>query len=129
MNFLNTTFYFFTSRYHLKTTIIYPRTYLQSRWMLINTSYILLAIPVISENSILFSLALRIRRICSTTERFQQRTNEQLELLCRRGHKRQYVQSQINKALQTLRRDTLYYKSKTLNTDRPVFVTTYIPSL
>ena len=81
------------------------------------------------KKSIPFSLALRIRRICSTTEKFQQRTNELLEFLCKRGHRRQYVQSQINKAFQIPRRDTLFYKSKTRNTDRPVFVTTYNPSL
>ena len=40
-----------------------------------------------------------------------------------------YVQSQINKAFQIPRRDTLFHKSKTRNTDRPVFVTTYNPSL
>ena len=75
-----------------------------------------------------FSLALRIRRICSTDEKFKQRTSELLEFLCKRGHKRQYVQAQINKAFQIPRRDTLYYHSKK-NTDRPVFVTTYNPSL
>ena len=81
------------------------------------------------EKSIPFSLTLRIHRICSTTERFRQRTNKLLEFLCKRGHKRQFVQSQINEALQTPRCDTLYFKSKTRNTDRPVFVTTYNPSL
>ena len=81
------------------------------------------------KKSIPFSLALRIRRICSTTEKFQQRTNELLEFLCKRGHRRQYVQSQISKAFQIPRHDTLFYKSKTRNTDRPVFVTTYNPSL
>ena len=39
------------------------------------------------------------------------------------------MQSQINKAFQIPRRDTLFYKSKTRNTDRPVFVTTNNPSL
>ena len=39
------------------------------------------------------------------------------------------MQSQINKTFQISRRDTFYYKSKTRNTDRPVFVTTYNPSL
>ena len=81
------------------------------------------------RKSIPFNPALRIRRICSSTEKFQQRTNELLEFLCKRGHGRQYVQSQINKAFQIPRRDTLFYKSKTRNTDRPVFVTTYNPSL
>ena len=81
------------------------------------------------KKSIPFSLALRIRRICSTTEKFQERTNELLEFLCKRVHRRQYVQSQINKAFQIPRLDTLFYKSKTRNTDRPVFVTTYNSSL
>ena len=39
------------------------------------------------------------------------------------------MQSQINKAFQIPCRDTRFYKSKTRNTDRPVFVTTYNPSL
>ena len=69
-----------------------------------------------------------MRRICSTAEKFKQRTSELLEFLCKRGHKRQYVQAQINKAFQIPRHDTLYYHSKK-NTDRPVFVTTYNPSL
>ena len=64
-----------------------------------------------------FNLALRIRCICSTTEKFKQRTNELLEFLCKHGHRRQYVQSQINKAFQIRCRDTLFYKSKTRNTD------------
>ena len=63
------------------------------------------------------------------TEKFQQRTNEILKFLCKHGHGGQYVQSQINKAFQIPRRYTLFYKSKTRNTDRPVFVTTYNPSL
>ena len=45
------------------------------------------------KKSIPFSLALRIRRICSTAEKFKQRTSELLEFLCKRGHKRQYVQA------------------------------------
>ena len=85
--------------------------------------------PSHTKKSIPFSLALLVRRICSTTEKFKQRTNELLEFLCKRGHRRQYVQSQINKALQISRRDTFFYKSKTRNTDRPVFVTTYNPGL
>ena len=52
-----------------------------------------------------FFLALRIRRISSSAEKFQQPTSELLEFLCERGHKRQYVQAQINKAFQISRRD------------------------
>ena len=64
------------------------------------------------KKSILFSLALRIRRICSTTEKFKQRTNALLEFLCKHGHRRQYVQSQINKAFHIPRRDTLFLQIK-----------------
>ena len=78
------------------------------------------------KKSIPFSLALRIRRICSTAEKFKQKTSELLEFLCKQGHKQQYVQAQINKAFQIPRRDTLYYHSKK-NTDRPVFVPPIIP--
>ena len=64
------------------------------------------------KKSIPLSLALRISRICSSTEKFQQRTNELLEFLCKRGHRRHYVQSQINKAFQIPRRDTLFLQIK-----------------
>ena len=50
------------------------------------------------KKSIPYSLALRIRRICSTDDNFKQRTNELLEFLCQRGHKRDYIKTQINKA-------------------------------
>ena len=80
------------------------------------------------KKTIPFSLALRIRQIRSTAKKFKQRTIELLELFCKRGHKRQYVQARINKAFQIPRHNTLYYHSKK-NTDRPVFVTTYNPSL
>ena len=64
------------------------------------------------KKSLPFSLALRIRHICSTTKKFKQRTNELLEFLCKRGHRRQYVQSQINKAFQIPRCDTLFTNQK-----------------
>ena len=63
------------------------------------------------KKSIPFSLALRIRRICSTTEKFQQRTNELLEFLCKRGHRRQYVQSQMNKVSKS-RAVTLFFTNQ-----------------
>ena len=82
------------------------------------------------KKSIHFSLALCICCICSTAEKFKQRTSELLEFLCKRGYKQQYVQAQINKAFQIPHCDTLYYHSKKKkNTDRPVFVATYNPSL
>ena len=76
-----------------------------------------------------FSLTLRICRICSTTEKFQQRTNELLEILCKRRHRRQYAQSQVQKTFQIPRHDTLFTPQKQKITDRAIFLTTYNPSL
>ena len=126
MNFLNPTFHFLTSRYRLNTisTDLFVKSTDTHQYLLhtpCHPSYIKKPIP--------FSLALRICHICSNTEKFQQRTNELLEFLCKRGHRRQYVQSKINKDFQIPRGDTLFYKSKTKNTHRHVFVTTYNPCL
>ena len=52
-----------------------------------------------------------------------------MEFLCQRGHKRDYVKTQINKALYNVpRKNTPYYQHKKSN-NRTVFVTTYNPSL
>ena len=69
------------------------------------------------RKSIPFSLALRIRRICSTTEKFQRRTSKLFAFLCNRRHKGQYVQAQISKASKIPHRDTLYCQSKKILTD------------
>ena len=62
------------------------------------------------KKSIPYSLiALRIHRICSTDDNFKQRTHEFLEFLCQRGHKRDHVKTQINKAFNVLCKDILYY--------------------
>ena len=80
------------------------------------------------KKSIPYSLALRIRRICSTDDNFKQHTNELLEFLCQRSHKRDYVKTQIKKAFNVPCKNTLYYQHKKSN-NRTVFVTTYNPSL
>ena len=80
------------------------------------------------KKSIPYSLALRIRRIYFTDDNIKQRTNELLEFLCQRGHKRGYVKTQINRAFNVPRKNTLYYQHKNSN-NRTVFVTTYNPSL
>ena len=80
------------------------------------------------KKSIPCNLALRIRHICSTDDNFKQRTNELLEFLCQRGHKRDYLKTKINKACNVPSKNTLYYQHKKSN-NRTVFVTTYNPSL
>ena len=84
--------------------------------------------PQPHKKSIPYSLALRIRRICSTDDNFKQRTDELLEFLCQHDHKRDYVKTQINKAFNVPRKNTLCYQHKKSN-NRTVFVTTYNPSL
>ena len=77
------------------------------------------------KKSIPFSLALRIRRICPLLDHLNKEpVNYRNFCVLKRGHKRQYVQAQINKAFQIPRRDTIV----PVNTDRPVFVTIYNPS-
>ena len=61
------------------------------------------------------------------TLNFKQRTDELLGFLCQRGHKRDYVKTQINKAFSAPRK-TLYYQHKK-SSNRTVFVTTCNPSL
>ena len=51
-----------------------------------------------------------------------------MEFLCQRGHKRDYVKTQINKAFNVPRKYTLCYQHKKFN-NRTVFVTTYNPSV
>ena len=80
------------------------------------------------KKSIPYSLALRSRRICSTDDNFKQCTNELLEFFCQRGHKRDYVKTQINKAFNVPSKNTLYYQRKKSN-NRTVFVTACNPSL
>ena len=80
------------------------------------------------KRSIPYSLALRTGRICSTDDNFKQRTNELLEFLCQRGHRRDCVKTQINKAFYISRKNTLYYQHMKSN-NRTVFVTTYNQSL
>ena len=80
------------------------------------------------KRSIPYSLALRIHHICSIDDNFKQCTNELLEFLCLCGHKRDYVKTQINKAFNVPRKNTLYYQHKKSN-KRTVFVTAYNPSL
>ena len=51
-----------------------------------------------------------------------------MKFLCQRGHKRDYVKTQINKAFNVPRKNTLYYQHKKSN-NRTVFNTTYNPCL
>ena len=75
-----------------------------------------------------FSLALRLRRICSTDETFKIRTTELTTYLLKRGYKRDFVTEQIQCAADIPRIHTL--QPKQINKpERIPFITTYNPSL
>ena len=80
------------------------------------------------KNSIPYSLALRLRRICSDNTTFTNRTNELLTYLTKRGYRRKHVRNEIRKASRVTRQDSLATKQKQPNNRTP-FVVTYHPGL
>ena len=75
-----------------------------------------------------FSLALLLRRICSTEETFTTRTTELTPYLLKRGYKRDFVTKQIQRAADIPRIHTL--QPKQINKpERIPLLTTYYPSL
>ena len=84
--------------------------------------------PLHTKKAIPFSLALRLRRICSTDETFKIRTTELTTYLLKRGYKRNFVTKQIQRAADIPRTHTLQPK-KTDKPKRIPFKTTYNPSL
>ena len=52
--------------------------------------------PIHIKRAIPFSLALRLRRICSTNETFTLRTNELIDYLYKRGYNRYFLQRKNN---------------------------------
>ena len=77
-----------------------------------------------------YSLALRIRRICSTTDAFENRVKELTSHLKRRGYSLQEISTAIAKARSHKRGDLLSYRPKEESTDTATpFVMTYHPEL
>ena len=91
---------------------------------LLNTS----AHPKHTKQSIPYSLALRLRRICSNDDTFNKRTNQLLTYLTNRGYKRKHVRNEIRKASKVTRQSSLQTKQKRHNNRTP-FVVTYHPSI
>ena len=84
--------------------------------------------PLHTKNAIPFSLALRLRRICSTDETFNIRTAQLTTYLLKRGFKRNFVTKQIHRAANIPRR--LALQTKDMNKPiRVPFITTFNPSL
>ena len=84
--------------------------------------------PLHTKNAVPFSLALRLRRICSTDETFNIRTAQLTTYLLKRGYKRNFVTKQIQRAANIPRRLALQTKDVNKPTRVP-FITTFNPSL
>ena len=84
--------------------------------------------PKHTKQSIPYSLALRLRRICSEDETFKYRTRQLLEYLTKRGYKPKQTNKQIQKAAKKTRQDCLK-TTKPRTNHRTPFVVTYHQAL
>ena len=75
-----------------------------------------------------YSLALRLRRICSDSDTFESRARELTDHLCKRGYQKQEISLAIERARQQKREDLLSYRLKSELNVLP-FVLTYHPDL
>ena len=84
--------------------------------------------PLHTKKAIPFSLALRLRRICSTDATFNTRAAQLTTYLLKRGYSRNFVTKQIRRAADIPRRLTL--QTKDVNKPKRIpFITTFNPSL
>ena len=63
--------------------------------------------PIHTRRAVPFSLALRLRRICSTNETFTPRTNELIDYLHKRGYNRYFLQREIQRVNNITRTEAL----------------------
>ena len=75
-----------------------------------------------------YSLAVRLRRICSDSDTFESRARELTDHLCKRGYQKQEISLAIERARQQKREDLLSYRLKSESNVLP-FVLTYHPDL
>ena len=75
-----------------------------------------------------YSLAPRLRRICSDSDTFESRARELTDYLCKRGYQKQGISHAIERARQQKREDLLSYRPKSESNVLP-FVLTYHPDL
>ena len=81
-----------------------------------------------TKKAIPFSLALRLRRICSTDATFHTHTAQLAIYLLKRGYNRNFVNKQIRRAADITRQFTL--QTKDINKPKRIpFKTTFNPSL
>ena len=92
---------------------------------LLNTSYH----PPHTKRTIPFSLALRLRRICSTDDFFNNRCNELINFLGLRGYSRHFLKKEINRVRTIPRQETLKPQPQNNNSNWTPFIITHNPAL
>ena len=85
--------------------------------------------PKHTKTSLPYCLALRLRRICSSENLVQKRTNEMLHHLIQRGYKKRCTHDAIKKVSLVTREEALADKTKPKSLQRVPFVVTYSPML
>ena len=85
--------------------------------------------PKYTKTSLPYCLALRLRRICSSGNLFQQRTNEMLHHVIQRRYKKRCIHDAIKKASLVTREEPHADKTKPKSLQRVPFVVAYNPML
>ncbi|KAL9958229.1 hypothetical protein ACROYT_G035215, partial [Oculina patagonica] len=84
--------------------------------------------PGSCKRSIPYAQAMRLRRICSKSSFFEKRAKDLVLFLTKRGYKKSYVESQIQRVRSKTREEFLTGNHQTRKTKTP-FVVTYHPGL
>ena len=104
-------------------TDLYTKPTDKHQYLLISSCH-----PTHTKRSIPYSLALRLRRICSDNDTYKQRCKELMDYLVNRGYELNFLKTQIRRATDISPNDALKPKPKQ-QTDTVPFVITYNPAL
>ena len=85
--------------------------------------------PRHTKTAIPYSLALRLKRICSTNTYFESRAKHLSNILVERGYKNGLIKESINRARQKTREEALHINDTKTNNNRVPLVVTYNPAL
>ena len=85
--------------------------------------------PAHTKRTIPFSLALRLRRICSTDHFFNKRCYELINFLALRGYSRRLLKREVNRVRNILRQEALKPRPQNNQSARTPFVITFNPAL
>ena len=105
-----------------KETDLYTKYTDKHQYLLVSSCH-----PQLTKRAIPFSLAFRLRRICSNPDNYKLHTDELIDYLANRGYKT-FLKTQIQRASDIACTDPLTKKPKT-QTETTPFVITYNPAL